>query len=373
MLMVAEKVPATSEIVPIISIYLTIVMSFTSLSVIMSVIVSHIHEKSKTCISKDQRLPKIMKLVFITYLAKLFRMEKSSKQLLKTIVKLHKKGITQAAAALNSKEPNVSKILNSDQSTDEISSNNNQTDGCKDKLFKKIARDFIKARNEKIKTKLYSNYYGNNSDDKFKKLNNKQIDYNVCSYHFDSNQNITTYSLDNNKNDTLSLETENGKSPIWLKRMELARNQMPSSPTNISNDLYFNNKFSKIDFMKQRKRSSLSKNSIKKNDLSDSNELSDTISVTKSIKKSNNNNNNTNNDKNNQSKKVKKKVIKNYRVRKENLSLYYAYEWILAGLVLDRLFFWIYLTATIISYITTLYIFPALVQQDKIDSMIFVP
>jgi hypothetical protein len=366
MLMVAEKVPATSEIVPIISIYLTIVMSFTSLSVIMSVIVSHIHEKSKTCISKDQRLPKIMKLIFITYLAKIFRMEKSAKQLLKTIIKLNKKGVSQAAASLNSKEPNASKLLNSDQSSDEISSNNNRSDECKDKLFKKIAQDYIKARNEKIKTKLYSNYYRNDSTDQF-----KPADFNVCSYHFDSNQNIT-YNLDHNKNDTLSLETDNLnlKSPIWLRRIELEKNQTPSSPTNISNDLYFNHKLPKNDLIRLRKASTLFKRgSIKKTDLSDSNEQSDTISITKSIKKSNNieaKNGNLN-------KKVKKKVTKRYRVRKENLSLYYAYEWILAGLVLDRLFFWIYLTATILSYVATLYIFPALVQQDKNDSMIFVP
>ena len=36
-------------------------------------------------------------------------------------------------------------------------------------------------------------------------------------------------------------------------------------------------------------------------------------------------------------------------------------------------FFWIYLMATILSYLATLYVFPALVQQDKNDSMIFVP
>lgn len=342
-------------------------MSFTSLSVIMSVIVSHIHEKSKTCISKDQRLPKLMKLVFITYLAKMFRMEKSAKQLLKTIVKLNKKGLTQASAALNSKEPNVSKILNSDQSSDEISSNNNQSDGCKDKLFKKIAQDYIKARNERIKTELYTKYYKNNSSDQFQKIDNKAPDFNMCSYHFDSNQNIT-YNLNNQKNDTLSLDSDNQKPPIWLKRMNLHRNQIPLSPTNISNDLYFNNKLTKDEFLKQRKSSTLLKReSIKKTDLSDSNELSDTISIT--VKKS------KNNEKKNQilTKKVKKKVTKKYRVRKENLSLYYAYEWILAGLVLDRLFFWIYLMATILSYLATLYVFPALVQQDKNDSMIFVP
>ncbi|CAF4554926.1 unnamed protein product, partial [Rotaria magnacalcarata] len=57
MLMVAEKVPATSDTVPIIGIYLTIVMSLTSISVIMAVIVANVYQQAAMCASENHRAP----------------------------------------------------------------------------------------------------------------------------------------------------------------------------------------------------------------------------------------------------------------------------------------------------------------------------
>jgi hypothetical protein len=61
--------------------------------------------------------------------------------------------------------------------------------------------------------------------------------------------------------------------------------------------------------------------------------------------------------------KRKRKRVK-YRFRKENLPIYFAYEYVLFGMILDRLFFWTYFIATIISYVITLYVFPFLVQSN---------
>jgi len=43
MLLIAENIPATSEMIPLIGIYLTVTMSLTSLSIILTVIVLNLH------------------------------------------------------------------------------------------------------------------------------------------------------------------------------------------------------------------------------------------------------------------------------------------------------------------------------------------
>lgn len=88
--MVAEKVPTTSETVPIISIYLTIVMSFTSLSVIMAVFVTNLNEKTRHSFSKKNRMPKIMRDIFFKRLAKILGIKKEARNLLKKMIKLNK-------------------------------------------------------------------------------------------------------------------------------------------------------------------------------------------------------------------------------------------------------------------------------------------
>jgi hypothetical protein len=71
----------------------------------------------------------------------------------------------------------------------------------------------------------------------------------------------------------------------------------------------------------------------------------------------------TNNQQEKKSKKSKKK-------NKDALSHLISHEWLIFSLVLDRFFFYIFITLTILSYLTTLYIFPTLIQMDKNESMI---
>ncbi|KAK3098286.1 hypothetical protein FSP39_017967 [Pinctada imbricata] len=61
MLAVAENLPETSEFVPLISIYLTIVMSLTSISVIMTVFVLNLHHRGPN----KQDVPNWIKRIFL--------------------------------------------------------------------------------------------------------------------------------------------------------------------------------------------------------------------------------------------------------------------------------------------------------------------
>lgn len=67
MLLIAEEVPATSESVPLIGIYLCVVMTMTSLSVIMAVIVINLYNKGH----KTKRAPAWLRILTLSWLSKL--------------------------------------------------------------------------------------------------------------------------------------------------------------------------------------------------------------------------------------------------------------------------------------------------------------
>lgn len=64
-------------------------MSFTSISVIMAVIVTNIQEKTKECTwSRKTRLGKFCRTLFLSKIAKILGMERQGKELLKHMIKL---------------------------------------------------------------------------------------------------------------------------------------------------------------------------------------------------------------------------------------------------------------------------------------------
>ncbi|CAF1308618.1 unnamed protein product [Adineta steineri] len=89
MLMVAEKVPATSDTVPIIGIYLTIVMSLTSISVIMAVIVANLYQQATMCTTEKHRAPRWLTKLALTYLPPILRMQDKVKTVLSQKLKMH--------------------------------------------------------------------------------------------------------------------------------------------------------------------------------------------------------------------------------------------------------------------------------------------
>ncbi|KAH8856205.1 Acetylcholine receptor subunit alpha-type acr-16 [Schistosoma japonicum] len=68
MLLIAENMPATSEFVPLIGVYLTVTMTMTSLSIILTVLVLHLHHTS----SNRQPIPKYLRKFFFDIVAKFF-------------------------------------------------------------------------------------------------------------------------------------------------------------------------------------------------------------------------------------------------------------------------------------------------------------
>ncbi|XP_046544567.1 neuronal acetylcholine receptor subunit alpha-10-like [Haliotis rubra] len=71
MLLVAEEVPATSEAVPLIGIYLCLVMTMTSVSVIMAVIVINVYNRGM----KMRRAPGWMRTLALNWLSKVLRLK----------------------------------------------------------------------------------------------------------------------------------------------------------------------------------------------------------------------------------------------------------------------------------------------------------
>ncbi|KAF5399440.1 Neurotransmitter-gated ion-channel transmembrane region [Paragonimus heterotremus] len=70
MLLIAEKMPATSEFVPLIGIYLTVTMAMTSLSIILTVGVLHIHHRN----ANHAPVPEWLRIFLFDMIAPLLRM-----------------------------------------------------------------------------------------------------------------------------------------------------------------------------------------------------------------------------------------------------------------------------------------------------------
>ncbi|KAI3389785.1 hypothetical protein SNEBB_001932 [Seison nebaliae] len=75
MLMIAEKVPATSEILPIIGIYLTAVMSLTSVSIIMAVIATNMQSRATSNMTTSVRAPSSLRYFAFHSLAHILLMQ----------------------------------------------------------------------------------------------------------------------------------------------------------------------------------------------------------------------------------------------------------------------------------------------------------
>ncbi|CAH1774888.1 unnamed protein product [Owenia fusiformis] len=85
MLLIAEQVPASSESVPLLGLYLVNVMSMTAASVVMAVLVSNIHGRGNIILAKP--VPKLLKVLFIQWLATALRIPRDA-QLLARFVQL---------------------------------------------------------------------------------------------------------------------------------------------------------------------------------------------------------------------------------------------------------------------------------------------
>ncbi|RUS69403.1 hypothetical protein EGW08_022834, partial [Elysia chlorotica] len=81
MLLIAEEVPASSDAVPLIGVYLCVVMTMTSISVLCAVLVTNLHNRG----SKLKAAPRWLARLFIRYLAAPMRVSKDVQLLASTI------------------------------------------------------------------------------------------------------------------------------------------------------------------------------------------------------------------------------------------------------------------------------------------------
>ena len=245
-------------------------MIFTSLSVIMSVIVSNIHQNVKNCNSIEHRLPKLMRKIFIGFLARIFNMQKDANDLLQTTVSKNK---------YNTKTKIKNKNNDSDSCTNDPFGSNN------DKLFKNIAQNILDIKQEKIKF-----------------INLRKINSNLNKQFKNENENTTIM-------------------PIWVKR----------------NDIKIEKKFKQTYYNKYNSTDSDNNNIDYENNMH-----KDIISLSKKRKSQNTTTKIKHiirQDKNLNYKK--NKLNFEYRVKRENLYLYYSYEWNLTALVLVNTFIFI--------------------------------
>lgn len=82
MLLIAENIPATSEMVPLIGVYLTIIMSLTSLSIILTVVVLNLHHTGPASPAMPEKFyffmtRKVAKWVFMKETVKIFESNRS--------------------------------------------------------------------------------------------------------------------------------------------------------------------------------------------------------------------------------------------------------------------------------------------------------
>lgn len=290
-------------------------MSFTSVSVIMAVIVTNIHEKTKTSTSKEHRLPKIMRKIFLNKIAKVLGMQKRAKELLKYMIKLDKKERENAAAtaAQNCKLNNFS----STKSRHGQPSRDNS-------IFQMIANDMV--------SKYESNVREHGYDEPVHAPRSENIYY--TDYSDEENSNYMA-SINGCRESFLLLADKTAacndvNSPIWVKSLDNLRNRDKSR-----RDL-----FNEMPYAAHTMNENLVDSSLPV--------------------------------KSNQTKATKKHKNR-YRIKKDNISLYFAYEYVLFALILDRLFFWIYTIATLFSYIITLYVLPFMVQNNKKEVLSNVP
>lgn len=277
-------------------------MSLTSISVIMAVIVTNIHERAKACSNKENRLPKLMRKILIHKMARFFGMQKQAKKLLKSMIKKSKE------------KPKNLKSL----STCFFQSNCNDA-GSSPSLYEMIANDF------RLKQK-YDNLIYIDQDAPILLTDNKQESLTWMEKKSFLVKDIKSYSLPN---------------ALKMYQTKCDSDKCTESEQEIDNQNYTDlSDVPDLDSDLEEK----SKNLRRFKDLNGKNKI-----------------------------KFKSYERLKYKIKRENLSLYFAYEYALAGLVLDRFFFWIYTTSTLLSYIITLYIYPCLVQTNQSQYTKYIP
>ena len=247
-------------------------MCLTTISVTISVIVLNIHEKSKFCCNRENRLPKFFRIYFLKRIAMCLRLENRSEKIIKQLFECTKR-TEEVIKNVRGQKKSIYELV-----VDEIKCNNKHNKHTN--IGKKVDSNY---------DNLLRSEYSNSQNTYVSNLID-QIDYLLFNY-----------------------DREIILNDYFNKRNSVKKDKSPFKKTKITNK---NNKtFTTIS------------------DSSDDEYVS----------------------------KIKNMVC---YLKKYNMETYLVYEWIMFGVVLDRLLFWIFFILTALSYFFTLYFIP-LVYKTK--------
>ncbi|RNA26264.1 neuronal acetylcholine receptor subunit alpha-10-like [Brachionus plicatilis] len=203
MLLIAENIPATSEMVPLIGVYLTVIMSLTSLSIILTVVVLNLHHAGPVSPKIPENVyffmtRKVAKWIFMKGTVQIFESNRTNsiQESLNCDSKLFK-------FKLYDKKFNLMKNLSSccrSRGFDEIYSSN----GAKSAIgilandrTDLDANDFIKTNyqdtNEKIlKTRKLKTSYSSDSEDFHEVIKSRSSEFKDTSYHKSRSPHVKT-------------------------------------------------------------------------------------------------------------------------------------------------------------------------------------
>lgn len=253
-------------------------MSFTSLSVVSAVVITNINERAKNTQSKEHRLSKKMRNLFINHILKILRMHNNAKQLLKLMAKSEIKRLNIKSKL---KDKKVNSLVKEKYKNND--SNANLSSSSHENYLLKIKRT---KSSEHKPTKLANK--------------NQTGDYHYIKVSRDLNKRNKSLELVSSKSTTNVCS-----SPIWVNRKNLNKNYFDYyshyTDDNLSDDSREDimRNLEEVKILQVGKRLSLRENSKS--------------SKTKS------------------SKSVKK-YKKYYILKRDNVLLYFSYEWVLFAL-----------------------------------------
>jgi hypothetical protein len=322
-------------------------MSLTSISIIMAVVVTNIYEKSRQNATMENRMPKIIRVIFIKYIARFLGMKKKTQELYELLVNLKNKEKSEARLK-NSIHRKSSSELNGCSFGQKLPEPN----PC---LIQQIAFDLRKRRKERLKQRLHLNdgldyWNANNSCANCESCCSfRKVDPELNECHSHSYANF--WDLSDKRDSSLDRSLYVMPSQLQGTSQELTMNCSRSSGMSKKHGTSSKQKL-KAQEPRRRRESSFfeaeAREVTSEND--EATKRSDTVVREK-----------------------RQSGHKKFKIKPDNLSLYIGYEYVLFSLILDRVFFWFYMSFTILSYFFTLYVVPFWIRNERKDYLYRVP
>ncbi|CAF0787162.1 unnamed protein product [Didymodactylos carnosus] len=338
MLMVAEKVPATSDTIPIIGIYLTIVMSLTSISVIMAVVVSNIHSQAAICTTERHKAPAWLVDLALVKLPRLLKMKEKVKDV------------------LNQKRVYMEDPLTSESSQMPLSATKNELDINYEHMIENLLLQQVL---------LYTKHRPNPSELNFHSKNSHDDSLWIRQSHRSKNRNrfvkLARDKLDGDDVDELLVLT-----PCKQRLTSFALLNINSS-SSTDNDSEQQQQFRQLEtihnYCVHSEEPSLCLVEKQKVDKKTEQEANSSDIIDYILKQFHSTSAQSSFDDDQLDNNLVHLIKERNSQKRTNSStssdaFYFRLQWLTIALVIDRFFFWTYFCATLISYIITLWLIP---------------